>query len=336
MRTALHPLAWWAWALALAGAASRVSDVRVVALLLVVVVTVVLVGRDDSPWARAFPAYLVLGACIVVVRVAFHVVVGIKTPGRVVLDLPRIPAPDWAVGVELLGPVTTTGLATAATAGLKLALLVVCFGAANALANPKRALRALPASLHHLGSAMVIAISVTPQLVTAAAGVRRAQRLRGTAGRAWAGIAVAVLTDALDRSLALAASMDSRGYARTLPGRSDRRVGALLLVAVLAAAVGTYGLLGGASAAQSIVLLTGGAASAAVASVLAGRQVSRSRYRPDAWGAPETVVALAGASAALLLVVPGAGAGSSPLGVAAVGAAVLAAVPLLAAREVLR
>ena len=35
---ALHPLAWWAWALALAVAATRVSDVRVVALLLAAVV----------------------------------------------------------------------------------------------------------------------------------------------------------------------------------------------------------------------------------------------------------------------------------------------------------
>src|SRR5665647_1007395 len=257
---ALHPLAWWAWALA-----AQDHD------------------RDDSPWARSFPAYLVLGGCIVVVRIAFHVVVGIKSPGTVLLDLPRLRTPDWAVGIELFGPVTTTGLASAAAAGLRLALLVVCFGAANALANPKRALRALPASLHHMGSAVVIAISVTPQLVAAAVGVRRAQRLRGTpqrGARAILASAVPVLTDALDRSLALAASMDSRGYARTLPGRSDRRVGALLLLALLSAAFGTYALLAGSSVPQSAGMLTAGAAAAVAASVLAGRQVQRTRYRP--------------------------------------------------------
>src|SRR5665648_853821 len=162
---ALHPLAWWAWALALAVAATRVSDVRVVALLLAAVVAVVILRRDESRWARSFPAYLVLGVCIVVVRIAFHVVVGIKSPGTVVLDLPRVRTPDWAVGIELFGPVTTTGLATAAAAGLRLAVLVVCFGLASALANPTRALRVLPTSLHHMGSAVVIAISVTPQLV---------------------------------------------------------------------------------------------------------------------------------------------------------------------------
>jgi energy-coupling factor transport system permease protein len=336
MRPALHPLAWWAWALALAVVATRASDVRVVALVLLVVVAVVLACRDDSPWARAFPAYLVLGGCIVVVRVLFHVVVGIKAPGTVVLDLPRVSAPSWAVGIDLLGPVTIGGLATAAADGFRLAVLVVCFGAANALANPKRALRSLPGSLHHLGTAVVIAVSVTPQLVTAAAGVRRAHRLRGAPGHRWVATAVSVLTDALDRSIALAASMDSRGYARTLPGVSDRRVGPLLLVALLAAAVGTYGLLGGTSAGTSVALLVSGGAAAWGASVLAGRQVHRSRYRPDAWGAPETAVAVAGAAAALLLLLPTAGLPPAVLATTAGGAALLAAVPGLASRRVAR
>jgi energy-coupling factor transport system permease protein len=336
MRPALHPLAWWAWALALAVVVTRVSDVRIVALLLAVVVVVVGARRDDSPWARAFPAYLVLGGCIVVVRVIFHVVVGVKAPGTVVLDLPRIAAPSWAVGIDLLGPVTTAGLATAAADGFRLAVLVVCFGAANALANPKRALRSLPASLHHLGTAVVIAVSVTPQLVTAAAAVRRAQRLRGSSGRRWVATSVSVLTDALDRSIALAASMDSRGYARTLPGRSDRRVGPLLLLALLAAAVGTYGLLGGTSLVASVVLLVSGGAAAAGASLLAGRQVHRSRYRPDAWGGRETAVAVAGIAAALLLLLPRAGLPPVLVATTAGGAALLAALPGLASRRVAR
>lgn len=336
MRPALHPLAWWAWALALAVVATRVDDVRVVALVLVVVVAVVGVRRDDSPWARAFPAYLVLGGCIVVVRLLFHVAVGIKAPGTVVLDLPRVATPSWAVGVELLGPVTTAGLATAAADGFRLAVLVVCFGAANALANPKRALRSLPASLHHLGTAVVIAVSVTPQLVTAAAGVRRAQRLRGATRRPWVPASVSVLTDALDRSIALAASMDSRGYARTLPGRSDRRVGPLLMIALLAAAVGTYGLLGGTSAAVSAVLLVTGGVAAAAASVLAGRQVTRSRYRPDAWGTAETSVAVTGVAAALMLLLPRAGLDPALVAITAGAAAFLAAFPALAPRRAAR
>lgn len=302
----MHPLAWWAWALALAVASTRTTNPVVLVLVLAAVVLVVGVRRGDGPGARAFRGYLLLGAGVVVLRILFHVLVGIKSPGPVLLDLPRVASPPWAVGVELLGPVTLTGLLTAAYAGLRLATLIICFGAANALADPRRTLRSLPAALHQVGTAVVIAVSVAPQLVASAAEVRRAQRLRGLEPRGMRAVlstAVPVLTDALDRSLALAASMDSRGYARALPGHSDRGVLALLLGALLAAAIGVYGLLDGTSPGWMgvPVLLTGGAAGAA-GLVLAGRQVRRTRYRPDRWGVAETTVAASGVLAAAVLI----------------------------------
>lgn len=302
----MHPLAWWAWALGLVVATTRTTNPVVIGLLVAAATLVVMARREDAPWGRAFRWYLALGACIVVVRVLFYVVVGIKTPGVVLLDLPRVPLPEWAVSVELLGPVTLTGLLVAVYGGLRLAALVICFGAANALANPRRALRSLPAALHQLSTAVVIAMSVTPQLVTSAAQVRRAQRLRGTAPRglrSLPAVALPVLTDALDRSVALAASMDSRGYARAVPGTSDRRVGALLLGALLAAVLGTYGLLDGTSPGWlGLPVLAAGAAAAAVGGVLAGRRVRRTRYRPERWGARATLVAGCGALAGGLLV----------------------------------
>lgn len=303
----MHPVAWWVWALGLAVATTRTTNPVVVGLVLAAVVLVVLARRDGSPWARAFRGYLLLGAAIVVMRVLFHVVVGIKAPGQVLLDLPRVPLPGWAVGVELFGPVTVPGLLTAAFAGLRLATLVICFGAANALANPRRALRSLPAALDQMGTAVVIAVSVTPQLVTSAAQVRRAQRLRGqdsNGPRAVLGWSMPVLSEALDRSLTLAASMDSRGYARAHPGSSDRRVTALLLGALLAAALGSYGLLDGTAPSWlGVPLLLAGLVAGAGGMVLAGRAVHRTRYRPDPWGAPETVVAACGVLAAALLAV---------------------------------
>lgn len=302
----MHPLAWWVWALGLVVATTRTTNPVVISLLVAAATLVVVARREDAPWARAFRWYLVLGACIVVVRVLFYVVVGIKTPGVVLLDLPRIPLPEWAVSVELLGPVTLTGLLVAVYGGLRLAALVICFGAANALANPRRALRSLPAALHQLSTAVVIAMSVTPQLVTSAAQVRRAQRLRGTAPRgllSLPAVALPVLTDALDRSVALAASMDSRGYARALPGTSDRRVAALLLGALLAAVLGTYGLLDGTSPWWlGVPVLAVGAGAALTGGVLAGRRVRRTRYRPDRWDARAVLVAACGVLAGGLLV----------------------------------
>lgn len=302
----MHPWAWWVWALGLAVATTRTTNPLVVGLVLASAVLVVLARREDSPWARAFRGYLLLAVAVVVLRLLFHVVVGIKAPGRVVLDLPRVDLPAWAVGIQLLGPVTVEGLLGAAYGGLRLAALIVCFGAANALANPKRALRSLPAALHQVGTAVVIAVSVSPALVTSAAQVRRAQRLRGQDSRgprALVALTVPVLSDALDRSLALAASMDSRGYARARVGGSDRRVTVLLLTALLAAAVGSYGLLDGTSPAWVGVPVLGlGLGTAVLGSVLAGRAVRHTRYRPDPWGVPETLVAGSGVLAAASLV----------------------------------
>lgn len=317
----MHPLAWWAWALALAAATTRTQDPLVVALLLAAVVAVVLLRGDG----RALRLYLALGVGIVLFRVTFHVLVGIKPPGTVVLDLPRIALPEWAVNVHLLGPVTLEGLGIAVSAGLRLATIVTCFGAANCLADPRRALRSLPAALHQVGSAVVIAVSVAPQLVTAAMQVRRAQRLRGDAARGvrrLPRLVVPVITDALDRSLALAASMDSRGYARTAPG-TDRRATVLLLVALVALGTGSYGLLDGTAPGwlgAPLVLVGGLTTTGAV--VLAGKGVHRTRYRADRWGGPEWTAVASGVGVLLVvLVLPGAAptgaAGSALVGLVA-------------------
>ena len=302
----LHPVAWWGWALGLAVATTRTTNPALVGLIVAAVVLVVVACRDDSPWARAFPAYLILGAVIIAIRVVFYLLVGIKTGGQTILALPRIPLPDWAGGINLLGPVSVSGLLGAASAGLTLAGLIVCFGAANALANPKRALRSLPASLHQLGTAVVIAVTLAPQLVSSWRRVRRAQRLRGLrlrGIRASLSTIMPVLQDALDRSLTLAASMDSRGYARVRDGRGSAAVLPLLLLALLGAALGTYGLLDGTAPRWlGLPLLAASAVTAVIGSVLAARQVHRTRYRPDPWRMPETLVAGCGVAVAVLAV----------------------------------
>lgn len=311
----LHPLAWWVWALGLALATTRTDDPWLVGLLVAAVVTVVFSCRDDSPWARAFPAYLVLGAVIVAVRVAFHVLVGIKTGDPTIIDLPRVALPQWAGGIDLLGPVSRPGLFFAAFTGFRLAALIICVGAANALANPKRALRSLPAALHEFGTAVVIAVTLAPQLVESWRRVQRARLLRGQAQRgirASLAPTIPVLQDALDRVLALAASMDSRGYARSAPGKASRVVLPLLLVALLGAVLGTYALLDGTSPGWlGMPLLGGSAVVAALGSIMASRRIRHTRYRPDPWRAQETLVAAAGITVAVL-VTAAAGIGTRP------------------------
>ena len=56
--------------------------------------------------------------------------------------------------------------------GLRLATMLICLGAANALANPRRLLRSMPPALHEVSTAVVVALSVFPQLAESVVRVR--------------------------------------------------------------------------------------------------------------------------------------------------------------------
>ena len=75
---AVHPAAWWGWAVGMAVAVSTTNNPLLLVLALAVVALVVANRRGSSPWARAFRLYLWLGLFIVVVRVVLHVLVGLK------------------------------------------------------------------------------------------------------------------------------------------------------------------------------------------------------------------------------------------------------------------
>ena len=157
---------------------------------------------------------------IVVVRVAFRILFGVRTTGTVLIDLPEIPLPDWVAGIRLLGPITLEALLAGLYDGLRLATIVICVGAANSLANPKRLLRSVPPALYEIGTALVVAVTVLPQFADSVRRVRAAQsaaRRRDPAGSVGcAGCLVPVLEDALERSLALAAG---HGHPRLRPRR---------------------------------------------------------------------------------------------------------------------
>lgn len=306
----LHPGAWWLWAIALAVAASRTTNPLLLALLLAVVSLVVVARRSDAPWARAYRMYLILGAVIIVLRVLLHIAVGFKYGEHVLFRLPQVPLPAWAAGIEVGGTVFLEGLLGALFQGLRLATLIVCIGAANALANPKRLLRALPGALHEIGVAVVVSLTVAPQLADSLRRVRRARRLRGDTVRGVRSvgrIALPVLQDALDRSILLAAAMDSRGYGRSSSASpaTRRTSGALVLSGLMATCLGTYGLLDAQSAALlGIPTLLAGLGLAAAGLWVGGQRVQRSTYRPDPWRAAEWATVACGlvAVAAILIV----------------------------------
>ena len=301
----LHPGAWWLWALGLATAASRTTNPLLLALVLAVAAQVVAARRTDAPWALAFRMYLWLGAVVVASRIVFRIVFGGGQGEHVLFTLPAIPLPEIAAGIRLLGPVAAEQLLGGFYDGLRLATMLVCLGAANALANPKRMLRAVPGALYELGSAVAVALSVAPQLVESVLRVRRAQGLRGgrrTGFRALRGIVMPVLQDAFDRSLALAAAMDSRGYGRRGDATRVARLGTGLSVVggLVGVCVGVYGLLDATTPGYlGGPMLACGLLAAASGLAMGGRLVRRTLYRPDQWRLPELAVAACGIGAAV-------------------------------------
>ena len=210
--------------------------------------------------------------------------------------------------LRLGGPVTLEGVVAAAVEGLRLAGTLACLGAANALASPKRLLRYVPATLHDVGTAVVVALTYAPQLVGLAGRVRSARRLRGHSGRGLrelGRLVGPVLEGSLERSLELAASMESRGYGRT-PVRSRRGrhlASGLTLLGLVAVVAGLYGVLDASvTGGLGMPLLVAGVLLTTAVLVVGARRDVRSRYRRDPWAGPEWAVTLLGlAPAAVLL-----------------------------------
>jgi len=302
----LHPIAWWSWAIGLATAASLTTNPLLLLLIMGSATVVVMARRSGHPFGRSFRLYVMLAALTVVLRVFFRIVFGGQEIGNVLLDLPEIPLPDWAAGVRLLGPVTSEALLAGLYDGLRLATVILCVGAANSLANPKRLLASVPPALYEIGTALVVAVTIFPQLADSARRVRAAQALRGGTTTGLGRLRrflVPVLEDALERSLALAAGMDTRGYGRSGGATTRERwvTGSLLMLALTGICVGTYAWLDPtAPQVLALPMLGVGVLVAVLGLVSAGRRVQRTRYRPDPWQLPELLTVGVGLLVAVL------------------------------------
>lgn len=304
----VHPWAWWAWALSASAAVSLTKNPLVFGAIALVLIVVVLRRRPDTPWARSLKIYLFMAAFIVLMRLFFQITIGGTRGGEVLFTLPTIQLPDWAASIRLGGRVTVDGLMFALFDALRLATMLLCIGAANSLANPRTALKSVPAGLRDISTAVVIALSLIPQLIASVHRVRRGQRLRGGRRRglrALPGTLLPVIEDSVESSLQLATSMETRGYGRTRVSGERRRGTWPLLGALLAVTLGIYVLLGvparadgmlglGGPAVAALLLVGAGLALTVVGMRAASRQLGVSRYRPAPWGRPEYLTVACG------------------------------------------
>ncbi|WP_181769204.1 CbiQ family ECF transporter T component, partial [Streptomyces albidus (ex Kaewkla and Franco 2022)] len=286
----------------------RTTNPLLLMLVCAVAGYVVAARRTDAPWARSYGAFLKLGLVVLVIRLVFAFFLGSPIPGStVLLTLPEVPLPDWAQGVRIGGRVTVEGLVFALYDGLRLATLLICVGAANALANPARLLKSLPGALYEAGVAVVVAMTFAPNLVADVQRLRAARRLRGRADkgvRALLQVGLPVLEGALERSVALAAAMDARGYGRSaeVPLAVRRTTTLLTLGGLLGVCAGSYALLAAQGAVYGVPLMLGGVVLAAAGLRLGGRRCIRTRYRPEGWGVRAWLVSGSGAAVGAAMV----------------------------------
>ena len=306
---ALHPAAWWGWATALAVAASRTTNPVLLALIVAVVAHVAVSRRPATPWSRSYLVFLRIGLVAIAIRVVLFALLGTGPSTRVLVTLPEVPLPAWLAGVRLGGPVSVDGTLAALYDGMRLAVILICVGAANTLTSPRRLLKSLPSALQEAGVAVTVALAFAPQAVSSMSRLRAARRLRGRADtgvRSLRGLAVPVLEGALDRSVDLAAAMDSRGFGRrgATSRLASRSIAGLILAGTVLMLASSYAIVdSSAPRGLGVPLLLAGGAVTAVGFVVGAGRGGRTRYRPDPWRWDEWAVLACGVVAAVLIAV---------------------------------
>lgn len=285
----LHPVAWWSWALGVAIAASTTTNPLLLAAVIVSVALVVERRRSSAPWARSFGFFVKLALIVVAIRVMAQIMIGAPGGTTELLALPGVELPEWLAGVRVGGAVMAEPLLAAFYDGLRLAAIIIAVGAASSLASPTRLLKSVPAAVYEIGVSVVVAMTFLPQLAADLHRVRVNRRLRGRADggvRGFSAAAMPVLHGAMDRSITLAAAMDSRGYGRTGDRSvSERRTSAAaFLGGSILLLIGLYGLLGtGGGTWWGPTFVLAGIGCATASMVMSGRRSIRTRYRPNRW-----------------------------------------------------
>lgn len=243
--TQINPAAWWALGLALAIAAGTSGSLAWLGALMAITLAIIVIAREPAPWSQSLRFYLVAGLAVTLIRVVFRIIFNFDTSSDVALNLPAINLNFGDLGtVEFLGRVSYLSLTAAVKDGLRMAAVILAIGLANTLANPRRLLKNMPGALYEVATALVIAINLAPQIIASAQRVRKARELRGRSKKQnlMSSLLIPVLEDTLERSLALAATMDARGFGRTgaLSKNQQFLIRFTSLTSVATFAVGSY------------------------------------------------------------------------------------------------
>jgi energy-coupling factor transport system permease protein len=279
---------WLVWAVAAAACVQIAPNPLYVAVVLAISFLVVSAHRLDTTLARAFPILVGLGVAFAVLRVALtalttHSPAIDGPPPYLWFTLPQATLPRILGGFTVGGTIEGDIVLYAAAQAFAVVGILGAFGVFNAVASHHELVQAAPRAFHEPGLILTVALAFVPSTMRAVTDVREADRAR-TGGRVvrrgrLVRSTVPILESGLERAVALAESMDARGFARQPRGRGDRASGWLGLVAMLALGGAFIALIGRATEAALVAGIVGVVA-LLVAIVLASRSTGTSRYRP--------------------------------------------------------
>jgi energy-coupling factor transport system permease protein len=290
MRTTspLHAVTWALWAVAAAACVQLAPSPVYVTLVIGIALLVVTAHRLDTTLARAFPLLLGLGVTFAVIRVVLtaltsHDPGAAGPPPDAWFTLPQFTVPRILGGFTIGGTVDGVVVLSAASQAYAVVGVMAAFGAFNAVASHHELLQASPPAFHEPGLIVTVALAFVPSMMLAVQASREADRAR-TGGRAvrrgrLLRTAVPIVESGLERAMALAESMDSRGFAHHTAQRGDR-VAAWLGLASMLALGGSFLALVGRASTSALVAAAAGTVGLAAAVVVASRGARHTRYRP--------------------------------------------------------
>jgi energy-coupling factor transport system permease protein len=264
-----------------------------VALVIAVAGLVVSAHRLDTPWARAFPVLVGVGVAFGVLRVVLTAATA-HTGTPVLFTTPAVTLPRVLGGFTLGGAVSAPVVLQAATESFAIVGIMAAFGAFNAVVSHHELLRVVPRAFYEVGLIVTVAVAFVPSTVSAVQRVIEADRARvgGARPRRRGRIvrrALPLIESGAESAIALAESMDSRGFARDDASSADRLAGIGALVALLALAGAFVALVAQATPVAATLAVVGAVALGA-AVVVASQASGRPRYRPRPFTARDWAV----------------------------------------------
>ncbi len=268
----LHPLAWGCWLVCGTLMVFLTSNPLYALTIALAGLLVYVFNREGE--RRALDYLLGVGALVVVLSLPLNLLTG-SAGDTGLVTLPSLTSPRWLGGVTFGGIITAESLVYAITKAADLLALLALVSAFNASVDHFRLLKHAPAALAQLGIVVSVGVMLIPTTLVRAATLREARTVRGYKGggpSAFLALSVALLSDALERSVQRAESLDARGFGRlAVRQRAYESLAAVAALATSTIAAFTYYYAG--TKVVPVLLMTAGAA--ALVAILF-RQGSRS------------------------------------------------------------